>query len=327
MTVIGLPHNWCNYGRAISEFESKYGIQVNELDPNASSSEQLQAIAVNKDSSGSQAPDVIDVERSFGAQAVHQGLVQPYQVFTWSDIPAAAKDPNGYWYGDYYGVISFEVNTDVVKSLPQDWLDLLQPQYANQVALSGDPRKSDQAAQAVFAAGFSAAGANLFNAAKAGLDFFDKLNKVGNFVPTVGDIQAVAKGTTPINLTWDYLSLAEADALAGKPHIRTIVPKTGVVASLHVQAISAYAPHPNAAKLWEEYLYSDAGQLELLKGYCHPVRFDMLFQANKIPEDLLAKLPPPSDYSGVYFPAPEAQAAYEKQISNEWDAIVGADPK
>ncbi len=327
LTVIGLPHTWCNYGSVISDFESKYAIQVNELDPNASSTEELQAIDVNKDSPGSQAPDVVDIAQSSASQAVQAGLIQPYQVSTWNDIPKDAKDPRGYWYGDYYGVIAFEVNTDVVKNIPQDWPDLLEGSYPNQVALSGDPRKSDQAAQAVFAAGFSADGGNIANAAKAGMDFFDKLNKEGNFTPVVGDIQAVAKGTAPINLTWDYLSLAEADALAGRPHIKTVVPKSGAIASVHVQAISAYAQHPNAAKLWEEYLYSDAGQLQLLKGYCHPVRFDMLVRSSKIPEDLLAKLPPASDYAAVFFPPPEAQAALQNQISREWDAIVGVDVK
>ena len=38
------------------------------------------------------------------------------------------------------------------------------------------------------------------------------------------------------------------------------MPKSGVIAGVHVQAISAYAPHVNAAKLWFEYLYSDEGQ-------------------------------------------------------------------
>ena len=43
---------------------------------------------------------------------------------------------------------------------------------------------------------------------------------------------------------------------------------------MYVQAISAYAPHPNAAKLWMEYLYSDEGQNLWLKGYCNPIRYD-----------------------------------------------------
>ena len=49
------------------------------------------------------------------------------------------------WYGDYYGVMSFEVNTKVVTNVPKDWADLLKPEYKNMVALAGDPTASNQA--------------------------------------------------------------------------------------------------------------------------------------------------------------------------------------
>jgi putative spermidine/putrescine transport system substrate-binding protein len=42
------------------------------------------------------------------------------------------------------------------------------------------------------------------------------------------------------------------------------------VAGYYAQAISACAPHPDAAKLWMEFSYSDAGQLLLLKGFGTP---------------------------------------------------------
>ena len=45
------------------------------------------------------------------------GLLQPYKVSTWDTIPDSAKDADGYWYGDYYGVLAFEVNTDIVKNV------------------------------------------------------------------------------------------------------------------------------------------------------------------------------------------------------------------
>jgi putative spermidine/putrescine transport system substrate-binding protein len=327
LSVIALPHDRCNYGGAISEFQSLYGIPVNELDPEASSAAELQAILDSKDNPGPDAPDVVDVGLSFAPQAAQQGLFQPYRVSTWNDIPADAKDGQAYWYAGYFGVMSFEVNTHVVRNVPQDWPDLLKPDYKNQVALSGDPRSAVQAADAVYAAGLSVAGGNIANAGRAGLDFFDKLNKEGNFVPTAGTIDTVAKGQTPISLTWDYLSLADAAALGGNPHIRTVVPKTGVLADVHVQAISAYAPHPNAARLWEEYLYSNAGQLQLLKGYCHPIRFSAMIKADKIPQQVLDRLPAAANYADAMFPSLDQQMAYMKQIRRDWDTIVGAEVK
>lgn len=327
LTTIALPHDWCNYGGAIAGFKAKYGLQVNELNPNGSSGEELQAIVANKDNKGPQAPDVVDVGLGFGPQAVQQGLITPYKVATWNDIPTDAKDANGYWYGDYYGVLAFEINADIVKNPPQDWPDLLKPEYKNQVALSGDPRIAAQAVQGVFAAGLSADNGDIAGAGQAGLDFFAKLNQAGNFVPIIAKTGQVAKGEAPISITWDYLSLADADTLAGNPKITTVVPKTGVVAGVYIQAISAYAPHPNAAKLWEEYLYSDEGQLQWLKGYCHPIRFNVLAAANKIPADLLAKLPPADNYAKAVFPTLDQQAAYKTTITTKWDSVVGADVK
>ncbi len=76
-----------------------------------------------------------------------------------------------------------------------------------------------------------------------------------------------------------------------------------------MQAISAYAPHPNAAKLWMEYLYSDEGQLGWLKGYCHPIRFNDLVKNGKVPQELLAKLPPADAYASAVFPTLDEQGA------------------
>jgi putative spermidine/putrescine transport system substrate-binding protein len=327
LTVIALPHDWCDYGDMISQFKAKYNIQINELNPNGSSGQEIEAIKANKDNKGPQAPDVIDVGLGFGPSAKADGVIQPYKVATWDTIPDSAKDPEGYWYGDYYGVMAFEVNADVVKDPPQDWPDLLKPEYKGQVALSGDPRAAAQAVQAVFAAGLSTTNGDINKAGQAGLDFFAKLNQAGNFVPVVAKTAQVARGETPINLTWDYLSLADADTLKGNPKITTVVPKTGVVAGIYVQAISAYAPHPNAAKLWMEYLYSDEGQLTWLKGYCHPIRYNDLAQNNKIPADLAAKLPPAENYAKAVFPTLDQQTQYKDVITKNWDSVVGADVK
>ncbi len=327
LTTIALPHDWCGYGELIKSFKAKYGITVNELNPDAGSGDEIEAIKANKGNKGPQAPDVIDVGLSFGPSAKKEGLLQPYKVATWASIPDGQKDPEGYWYGDYYGVLSFEVNKDIVKNVPQDWADLLKPEYKNSVALAGDPRTSSQAIQGVYAAGLSRAGGDASKAAEAGLQFFSELNKNGNFVPVIGKAASIAQGATPIIIRWDYNALADRDTLKGNPAIDVVVPKTGVVAGVYVQAISAYAPHPNAAKLWMEHLYSDEGQLAWLKGYCHPIRFQDLAKNNKIPADLLSKLPPAAAYEKAVFPSLEEQNSAKTVITGQWDKVVGANVK
>jgi putative spermidine/putrescine transport system substrate-binding protein len=102
-----------------------------------------------------------------------------------------------------------------------------------------------------------------------------------------------------------------------------VVPKTGIVAGVYVQAISAYAPHPNAAKLWMEHLYSDESQLTWLKGYCHPARFDDLVKRNVVPADLMEKLPPADNYAKALFPSLGQQGKAKETITKQWDSVVG----
>ena len=331
LNVIALPHDWCNYGGVIDAFKAKYpSITVNELNPDAGSGDEVEAIKANKDNKGPQAPDVIDVGFAFGASSKADGLIQPYKVATWDSIPADAKDADGYWYGDYYGVLSFLVNTDIQPEVPKDWSDLLDPKYHGQVALSGDPRTSNQAAQSVVAfeqAYQSVLAAALTNGgslndSRPGLDYFAKLNGAGNLVPIAANTGTVANGETPIRITWDYIALPTVDAFAGSPKAEVVIPATGRLAGMFVQAISAYAPHPNAAHLWMEFLYSDEGQTLLMNGYCHPIREADMRARGAIPADLLAKVP---DASGVVFPSLDQLSAAEELITSNWDTVVGAD--
>lgn len=324
VTTIALPHDWCGYGAVIEGFKARYGIAVNELNPDAGSADELEAIRANKDNTGPQAPDVIDVGFAFGPAAKDEGLIQPYKVATWDEIPDNVKDGEGYWYGDYYGVLSFAVNKDIISDSPADWSDLTTPEFAASVALAGDPRASNQAILGVLAAGVAAGGAAGEASGKAGLDYFAGLNKAGNFVPVIGKAGTIAQGATPVVVMWDYNALAARDTLAGNPPLDVVVPESGVVAGVYVQAISAYAPHPNAAKLWIEYLYSDEGQTKWLEGYCHPIRFNAMTAAGKIPQALLDNLPPAASYEKAIFPTLGEQAANKKVVTEGWDAVVGA---
>nr|WP_226341190.1 ABC transporter substrate-binding protein [Gemmobacter serpentinus] len=325
LTTIALPHSWCGYGEVIAGFKAKYPeITVNELNPDAGSADEVEAVKANKDNKGPQAPDVVDVGLAYGPSMKAEGLLQPYKVSTWDEIPDNIKDAEGYWYGDYYGVMSFIVNKDLVENVPTDWADLTKPEYAGQVALAGDPRASNQAILGVLAAGLSKGAAAGEAAGKAGLDYFAEVNKAGNFVPVIAKAGTIAQGATPIAIAWDYNALAWRDELAGNPPVEIVVPKTGVLAGVYVQGISAYAPHPNAAKLWMEYIYSDEGQNLWLKGYCHPARFNAMVKAGKVPQELIDALPPAASYEAAYFPTLEEVDANKAAVTGAWDGVVGA---
>jgi len=325
ISTIALPMDWCNYQGIVDGFSAAYpGININGLNPDAGSADELEAIRANQGNTGPQAPDVIDVGLSFGPQAQSEGLLQPYMVSTWDSIPADAKDAEGHWYGDYYGVMAFAVNTDLVENVPMSFADLLKPEYAGQVALAGDPRASNQAILAVMAAGMARGAEPGAEAAAAGLEFFAELNAAGNFVPVIGKAGTLAQGTTPIVIQWDYNALSSRDTLAGNPPVEVVVPSDASLAGVYVQGISAYAPQPNAAKLWMEYLYSDEGQLHWLEGYCHPIRFNDMVERGVIPQDLLDRLPDPAGYAVAVFPTIDQVNANKDAVVAGWDSVVGA---
>ena len=162
----------------------------------------------------------------------------------------------------------------------------------------------------VYAAGLAAGAAAGADAGTKGLDFFKQLNEAGNFVPVDAEPAKIAQGTdADRRSTGTTTTSRRATSFDGNPPLEIVVPKTGVVAGVYVQAISAYAPHPNAAKLWMEHLYSDEGQLLWLKGYCHPIRFNDLAKNGKIPQELLDKLPPAAAYEAAVFPSLDEQTA------------------
>jgi putative spermidine/putrescine transport system substrate-binding protein len=327
ITIIATPASWANYGEIFKLFTDTTGVKINSLDENAGSADELAAIEANKGNKGPQAPDIVDVGYAYGKTGIDAGDYQAYKVTTWDKIPETilglpAKDPNGMWTGGYYGVMALETNKAVVQNPPKNWDDLLKPEYKGQVALAGRPTDSNQAQQSIYAAALANGGS--LDDAQPGLDYFKKLNDAGNFVPVVAKQGTLAQGATPIVLTWDYLAFGDRDALAGNPEIEVSYPSP-TIASMYVQAISAYAPHLNCAKVWMEILHSDEGQLAWMKGYAHGVQQADLESRGAIPADLKAKLPSSSAFSSAVSPNPDQLAAARKLIGEGWLTTVGVD--
>jgi putative spermidine/putrescine transport system substrate-binding protein len=325
LTVITLPRDWCDYGDMMDNFTAKYGIKIQDVNPDGGSADEVQAIKDNMTNKGQQAPDVLDVGPAYGPLASGQNpsgpnLLAPYKVVTWDTI-TGSKDANGLYYVDYYGVLSFEVNTSVVKDVPATWSDLLKPEYKGQIALPGDPRASNEAAQSVYAAAINNGGT--LDNIQPGLDFFKKLNQSGNLLPLIADPGVIAKGETPISVHWNYLALADQQADNGNPSIQVVYPTGTAWGGYYYQAISAYAPHPAAARLWEEYLYSDEGQNTLIKGFCTPARMADMLSRNVVPDAAKAALPPASMLSSAVIPNPDQLSSARAAIKAQWDSVVG----
>ena len=319
LNTIALPPDWSNYGEVMETYQRKYGVRIQNANPNAASADEHEAAKALKGQE--RAPDVFDVGASFAPEGKKDGLYAQYRNSKWDTIPDFMKDPEGYWVGDYYGVIAFGINKDIVKNSPQDWEDFKRPEYEGQVALNGDPRSSSSAFSGVYAAALANGGS--LDDIGPGIDFFADLKQRGNLIPVSVTPATIQNGQTPITIDWDYLDLGYGDALEGQVAFEVLVPPSGVFGNFYVQAINSDAPHPFAARLWQEFLYSDEGQLLWLEGYSHPARFEDMQKRGVIPQKLLDKLPPPEPYEKVQFPTQKQTDAATAQIKEEWGAKVG----
>jgi putative spermidine/putrescine transport system substrate-binding protein len=316
LNVITLPDDWANYGNIIKDFSSKYGIKINSANPDGTSADEINAVKTLKGQS--RAPDVLDLGTSFAVSAASTGLLAPYKVASWNEIPATAKDANGDWFDDYGGYVAIGYNSAKVKVAPTSFKSLLNPIYKNEVALNGSPTEASAAFSAVYAAALANGGS--FSNIQPGINYFAKLHQVGNFVPVTGSPTTVENGTTPILIWWDYLQASEV--AKSDPNWKVVIPTDGHYAAYYSQAISASAPHPAAARLWEEYLYSSTGQNLWLQGAARPIELSSLIKDGTVDKAANAALPP-APKGPVKFPSIAQQTAAQALVTAKWAAATG----
>ena len=314
LNVIALPPDWANYGEIIKAFGDKYGIKVNSAQPDASSQDEINA--ANQLKGQGNAPDVFDLGTAVAL--ANTAKFAPYKVSTWEDIPAALKDSSGTWVNDYGGYMSIGYDSSKVPA-PQSVADLLKPEYKGKVALNGDPTQAGAAFNGVVMAALGNGGSA--DDISKGVDFFSQLKKAGNFLPVDPTPATIESGQTPVVLDWDYLNVAQGVKLKGKFDWKTVVPANAVVGSYYVQAISKDAPHPAAARLWQEFLYSDDGQNLWLKGGARPVRAEAMQKSGKIDKTLYAALPATSG-TPVFLTDDQTKKAKDYLAAN-WAKAIG----
>jgi len=296
LQAVGIPPEWADYKDMLANYASMYVPIDYKADAEFTSAQEVE---VFKQSVHHPYGDIADVGFKWGPVVIQDNLVSPYKHSYWNDIPANLKDPNGNWCVEYWGAQSFVINTDKVKNPPASFADLLNNSYPNMVGIDQDPRQATDAFIAVYSAALAKSGS--LTSIQPGIDFFAALKKKGNFTPARASVANMATGEVAIGIMWDYLGLGFRDQFAGKPNLQVVIPSDGSIAGPYILIINKTAPHPFAGRLWSEYLFSDAGQLIFLKGYAHPVRYQVLANAGKIPADLAAKLPSADQYKNVQF--------------------------
>ncbi len=321
LNLIAVPRTWAGYGAIIDAFTAKYGIKINSENPDGSSGDEINAVKSTKGQSS--APDVVDIGNSYALSGAQEGDFAPYKVATWNDIPAALKDSGGLWYSDYGGYISIGCNATKVASCPTTIKDLDNPAFKGKVALNGDPTSANAAFEAVWAAALANGGSA--DNIQPGIDFFKKLNSEGIFNKTKVTPATVASGETPIVLDWDYLQLGNVTALKQQGVTWKVAdPSDGLVSAYYAQAVSINAAHPAAARLWEEFLYSqtaDGGQNGWIRGFARPVELTAMQSGGSADATALASLPSVTD-ANPFNPTQAQITAAKDTVTKNWAAAV-----
>ncbi|WP_354637510.1 ABC transporter substrate-binding protein [Kitasatospora camelliae] len=268
------------------------------------------------------APDVLELGARFARSAAQEGLLASYAVVPHRRIPDGQKDPRSRWFSSYGGYISIGCDAGRIAVCPISFSDLLKPEYRGKVALTGtDPRRSEVAFAAVYSAALANGGS--FDDIQPGLDYFARLDGTGNLQHTSPNPaqEKIASGATPIVIEWDFLNLAHSDEIpSSSVRWKVSIPFDGSFSEYYAQAINKDAPHPAAARLWEEYVLSPEGQNLRLDDYARPALMQSMREDGTIDKAKAARLP---TVEGVpTFPSEEQLKRSRSVVAKGWTAAV-----
>ena len=282
LSTLTMPDPWANWKQTWRDLEKLYGIQHVDTDMTSG-----QAIAKMRSEGKRATADMSDAGIEFAPYAKSQGVTQAYKPSTWNEIPEWAKDQDGHWMLSYTGTIAFIIDKNSVKKTPTSWKELLKSNY--KVAI-GEVGSGSQPTIGVLSATM-AMGGDETNLAP-GLSYFAELAKQKRLSLANPVISNLEKGEIEVGVLWDFNALSYK-SLINKDRFEVLIPSDGAAISGYSTLINKHAKNPNAAKLAREYILSDAGQVNLARGYARPIR------KVDLPNDVKQKLLPEEQYKNA----------------------------
>ena len=183
-----------------------------------------------------------------------EGLLMAYEAQNASHLLGSAyRDVDGYWYGIYKGILGFMVNVDELNRLglevPQDWADLLKPEYEGLVWLSN--YNTAGTAKLVINTMIQKYGHD------EGIQYLVDLDKNVQVYTKSGSGPSKNVGTGECVIGIGFLHDGITQIVDnGYGNIQLVIPSTGTSYEIGATAIFEGCAHPNAAKLWIEFALS-----------------------------------------------------------------------
>ena len=308
LASVGMPDDWANWRGTWADLGKLYGIS--HVDSDMSSAEEIAKIEAEK---ANASVDIGDVGFEFGAIAKARGITQPYKPGTWAQVPDWAKDADGHWALAYTGTIAFAVNTKRVKAVPRSWKALFE---SSARVLIGEVGRAAQANAGVLSAAIALGGDETHLA--PALAAFAPLAKQRRLVMTNASPALMERGEADVFVMWDFNALSYRDKIPNAADYEILIPSDGSVTSGYTTIINKNAPHPNAAMLAREYIFSDAGQIQLARGNARPIRADSV----ALPDDIRRKLVDSKQYAKARAVRPAVWTEEVKKLPRAWQRDV-----
>jgi len=308
---LGMPDDWANWRATWADLQRLYGLA--HVDTDMSSAEEIAKIEAEKSNASA---DIGDVGFEFGAIAKARGITQPYKPTTWSQVPDWAKDADGHWALAYTGTIAFAVNRKRLKDVPRSWQAL----FASKArVMIGEVGRAAQSNAAVLAAAVALGGDE--TKLQPALSAFAQVAKDKRLIGTNATPALMERAEADVFLLWDFNALSYRAKLPNAADYEVLIPSDGSVTSGYTTIINRWSPRPNAAMLAREYIFSDAGQMNLARGHARPIRIAQL----PLPADLKAQLVPEAQYAKARALKPAVWTEEVKKLPRAWQReVLGA---
>jgi putative spermidine/putrescine transport system substrate-binding protein len=256
---------WANWKSLFRDFKKRYPeveLTYNDLGSAAT------VVALEKTRRRPQA-DTAYYFAASAVDAVKKDLLASFKPVNFDKLPPVFRESEGRWFTIHTLNVAFLVNKKLVKNVPTSWADLLKPEYKNAVVYL-DPRSTGVGQVLTFAAAYANGGS--VDNVKPGIDFLAKLHSAGNVQRVEGTTPYAKflKGEIPIWIGYenDGLKAKHVDGMGDA--VEVVIPKEASVAAPYAISLVKNGPNPNSAKLWLNFIMSDAGQSLFAQGFVRP---------------------------------------------------------
>ena len=277
------PPEWADWGSQLKAIAAQLGISVPADNKNSG-----QAIAALIAEKANPVADVTYLGGIAADPAKDAGVLAAYKPVGWDKIPAALKDPDGYWFTIHSGTLGLFVNKTALagKPVPQSWADLLKAEYKGLVGYL-DPTSAAVGQLAVMAVNLALGGT--YENLDAGIAYFKQLSRNQPIVPKQTSYARVLSGEIPILFDYDFN--AYRAKYTEKGQFEFVIPCEGSVVFPYVVSLVKGAPDKAKAEKVLDYLLSDKGQTIWTNAYLRPAR------PIPLPDAVKSKFLPDGDYA------------------------------